>query len=411
MTHIFTGLKVIDCATVIAAPTAAMMLGDFGADVIKIEQPGEGDMLRMLSHVATTPEAGNDWFWQLDGRNKRGLCLDLKHPEGMAVLRRLVAECDVFITNHPANVRDSLRLNYADLAPLNKSMIYASLTAYGELGPERERKGFDQVAYWARSGLMDLMRAPGTPPTQGLPGMGDHPTGVALYASIVTALLHRERTGEGGLVHTSLLANGLWSAAGVAQGALAGGDIAEYRDDNLIDPAMLRPYQASDGRWLQFNMIRNEEMLSLLFAALDAMDLLADPRFGNLENMWTHRQALGDELQSRISSKTSDEWLTVFADFSLPINRMGVIEELSSDAQVLENDMATIPEDESIDVPLIINHPINVAHLPKVGPVRAPAQGEHSRQILGELGMTDVEIESLLSDGAVIATPLSNESN
>ena len=158
-------------------------------------------------------------------------------------------------------------------------------------------------------------------------------------------------------------------------------------------------------------MIRNEEMLSLLFAALDAMDLLADPRFGNLENMWTHRQALGDELQSRISSKTSDEWLTVFADFSLPINRMGVIEELSSDAQVLENDMATIPEDESIDVPLIINHPINVAHLPKVGPVRAPAQGEHSRQILGELGMTDVEIESLLSDGAVIATPLSNESN
>ena len=160
MTHIFSGLKVIDCATVIAAPTAAMMLGDFGADVIKIEQPGDGDMLRMLSHVATTPEAGNDWFWQLDGRNKRGLCLDLKHPNGMAVLHRLVAECDVFITNHPANVRDSLGLNYADLAPLNKSMIYASLTAYGEAGPERERKGFDQLAYWARSGLMDLMRAP-----------------------------------------------------------------------------------------------------------------------------------------------------------------------------------------------------------------------------------------------------------
>ncbi|HCY05584.1 MAG TPA: carnitine dehydratase, partial [Gammaproteobacteria bacterium] len=130
----------------------------------------------------------NDWFWQLDGRNKRGLCLDLKNPEGMAILKRLVAECDVFITNHPSNVRDSLQLNYADLAPLNKSMIYASLTAYGEDGPERERKGFDQVAYWARSGLMDLMRAPGSPPTQGLPGMGDHPTGIALYASIVTAL-------------------------------------------------------------------------------------------------------------------------------------------------------------------------------------------------------------------------------
>ena len=299
MNNIFSGLKVIDCATVIAAPTAAMMLGDFGADVIKIEQPGEGDMLRMLSHVPTTPEAGNDWFWQLDGRNKRGLCLDLKRQEGMAILRSLVAECDVFITNHPANVRDTLQLNYADLAPLNKSMIYASLTAYGEDGPERERKGFDQVAYWARSGLMDLMRAPGTLPTQGLPGMGDHPTGVALYASIVTALLHRERTGEGGLVHTSLLANGLWSAAGVAQGALAGGDMPGYREDNLIYPAMLRPYQTSDGRWLQFNMIRDEEMLSLLFAALDALELFADPRFSSLEDMWTHRQALGDAHRTR----------------------------------------------------------------------------------------------------------------
>jgi crotonobetainyl-CoA:carnitine CoA-transferase CaiB-like acyl-CoA transferase len=329
----------------------------------------------------------------------------------MAVLRRLVAECDVFITNHPANVRDNLGLNYADLAPLNKSMIYASLTAYGELGPEREQKGFDQVAYWARSGLMDLMRAPGTPPTQGLPGMGDHPTGVALYASIVTALLHRERTGEGGMVHTSLLANGLWSAAGVAQGALAGGDIAEYRDDNLVDPAMLRPYQTSDGRWLQFNMIRNEEMLSLLFAALDAIDLFADPRFGNLEDMWTHRQALGDALQRRISSKTSDEWLAVFAGFNLPVNRIAIIEELAADPQVLENNMAAPPEDKNIDVPMIINHPINVEHLPKVGPVRAPAQGEHSRQILGELGMTDIEIETLLSDGAVIAPPLSDESN
>ena len=107
-------------------------------------------------------------------------------------------------------------------------MIYASLTAYGEAGPERERKGFDQLAYWARSGLMDLMRAPGTPPTQGLPGMGDHPTGVALYASIVTALLHRERTGEGGFVHTSLLANGLWSAAGSPR-RFGRRDVAEYR--------------------------------------------------------------------------------------------------------------------------------------------------------------------------------------
>ena len=105
---LFSGLKVIDCATVIAAPAAAMILADFGADVIKIEQPGAGDMLRMLSHIPTTPNSGSSWFWELDGRNKRSIALDLKQPEGIEVLRRLVAQCDVFITNQPYPVRESL---------------------------------------------------------------------------------------------------------------------------------------------------------------------------------------------------------------------------------------------------------------------------------------------------------------
>ncbi len=277
--YLFSGLKVIDCATVIAAPAAAMILADFGADVIKIEQPGEGDMLRMLASIPSTPYADSNWFWQMDGRNKRSITLDLKLSSGLEVLHKLVADCDVFITNQPYSVRDSIGLSYESLKPFNEKMIYASLTAYGEAGDERERKGFDQLAYWARSGLMDLMREPGTRPTQGLPGMGDHPTGVALYAGIVTALLNRERTGEGGMVHTSLLANGLWSAAGIAQGVLAGGDMPLYRELRLIDHPMMRPYCTKDDRWLQFNMVRNEALLDLLLTAMEAVHLLADKRF------------------------------------------------------------------------------------------------------------------------------------
>ena len=124
-------LRVIDCATVIAAPAAAMMLGDFGADVIKIEQPGAGDMLRMLSEISTTPFAAGDWLWQMDGRNKRSIALDLKTPEGQEILRKLVGGCDVFITNQPFSVRESIGLTYEALQPLNPRMIYASLTAYG----------------------------------------------------------------------------------------------------------------------------------------------------------------------------------------------------------------------------------------------------------------------------------------
>lgn len=393
--YLFSGLKVIDCATVIAAPAAAMMLADYGADVIKIEQPGAGDMLRMLGDIPTTPYADSDWFWQLDGRNKRGMALDLKQPAGMDVLRKLVANCDVFITNQPYAVRESLGITYEDLQPLNPGIIYASLTAYGEKGDERERKGFDQLAYWARSGLMELMREPGTRPTQGLPGMGDHPTGVALYAGIVTALLKRERTGEGSMVETSLLANGLWSAAGIAQGAMADGDMPLYRSHNASPPAMLRPYETSDGRWLQFNMIRNEELQSLLFVALGVPELLTDARFSTQELMFENRELLGCEIQCVVEQQPAKHWLEIFDSFELPVNLVALVEESKNDAQVLKNQMAIAPADERIKTPLIINHPIQISNIPKVGPICAPALGEHNAEILAELGFDAEEIKQL----------------
>jgi crotonobetainyl-CoA:carnitine CoA-transferase CaiB-like acyl-CoA transferase len=399
--YLFSGLKVIDCATVIAAPAAAMMLADYGADVIKIEQPGEGDMLRMLGDIPTTPYADSDWFWQLDGRNKRGVALDLKQPAGMEILRKLVADCDVFITNQPYSVRESLGITYEDLKPLNPGMIYASLTAYGEKGPERQRKGFDQLAYWARSGLMELMREPGTMPTQGLPGMGDHPTGVALYAGIVTALLNRERSGEGSMVETSLLANGLWSAAGIAQGVMADGDMPLYRSLNESPPAMMRPYETLDGRWLQFNMIRNEDLQSLLFVALDAPELLADPRLSSQELMFENRELLGRELQKIIEQNAAKHWLKIFDSYELPVNLVALVEESKNDPQVLQNQMVVAPEDDRIKTPLIIEHPIQISNVPKVGPTCAPALGEHTGEVLADLGYTVAEVTRLRESGVI----------
>jgi formyl-CoA transferase len=399
--YLFSGLKVIDCATVIAAPAAAMMLADYGADVIKIEQPGEGDMLRMLGDIPTTPYADSDWFWQLDGRNKRGVALDLKQPAGMEILRKLVAGCDVFITNQPCSVRESLGITYEDLKPLNPGMIYASLTAYGEKGPERQRKGFDQLAYWARSGLMELMREPGTMPTQGLPGMGDHPTGVALYAGIVTALLNRERSGEGSMVETSLLANGLWSAAGIAQGVMADGDMPLYRSLNESPPAMMRPYQTLDGRWLQFNMIRNEDLQSLLFVALGAPEILADPRFSSQELMFENRELLGRELQKIIEQNVAKHWLKTFDSYELPVNLVALVEESKNDPQVLQNQMVVAPEDDRIKTPLIIEHPIQISNVPKVGPTCAPALGEHTGEVLADLGYSVAEVTRLRESGVI----------
>lgn len=154
--NVFSSLKVIDCASWIAGPAAATIMSDFGADVIKVEPPGLGDPWRGRGPL---PGRTVDYYWQLTSRNKRSVAIDLKHKDGIAVLHRLVATADVFVTNFPLPVRDRLNLSPAHLMPLNPRLIYASFTAYGEAGDEAEKTGFDSTAYWARTGLMDQVRA------------------------------------------------------------------------------------------------------------------------------------------------------------------------------------------------------------------------------------------------------------
>ena len=399
--YLFSGLRVLDTATVIAGPAAAVMLADYGADVIKIEKPGTGDIMRQVGRTTTMPGADSDYMWTLEGRNKRGIVLDLKTEQGMEVLRKLLAGCDVYITNMPFASRESLGLTYEDLRPLNPGMIYASLTAYGEKGPERGNTGYDLVAYWARSGLMDLMRQHGAQPIEGLPGMGDHPTAISLYAGIVTALLHRERTGEGGMVHTSLLANGLWSVSAIPQGIMAGADIGEYRARRRAPRALGRAYECADGRWLQFNMVRTEELLFLMFDAMDASHLLFDERFATEDGRSENREELIEAIAEIIEQRDSDEWMARFDASRVPVKKVGIVEEHASDPQLLDNGMIVPGDDDGFEVPAVMNHPINVANLPRVGPKNPPKLGEHSEEILRELGYDTVAIRAMRERGVI----------
>ena len=246
---IFEGLKVIDCASFIAAPSSATALSDFGADVIKIEPPGAGDPVRNLPNLPGYPISNHNYAWMLEGRNKKSLALDLSKPEGQAVLRKLAAEADVFITNFPPPVRKKLGVTWKDLAPLNDRLIYASFTGYGETGAEADKPGFDSNAWWARSGLMDLVRETNdTVPARSMPGMGDHPCAMSLFAGIVTALYQREKTGKGTQVMSNLMVNGIWSNGIYAQAALCGAKFQERPPRDCRTGATGRPIASESGR-------------------------------------------------------------------------------------------------------------------------------------------------------------------
>jgi crotonobetainyl-CoA:carnitine CoA-transferase CaiB-like acyl-CoA transferase len=395
---VFGGLKVIDVASWIAGPVAATMLADYGADVIKVEMPAVGDGYRALAAAPGMPVTDINYTWLMDARNKRSLTLNLKDSRGKAILLRLIAECDVYVTNQPMPMRRALGLTYADVKSLNPRLIYASLTAYGEAGPERDREGFDLVAYWARTGLMDLVRNADNEPAQSLPGMGDHPTAVALYAAIVTALLRRERTGFGSEVHTSLLANGLWAASCLAQAKLVGADFSAWRTPGRI--GITRPvYRAADGRWLQFTMVRTPAEIAALFAVLGLQDALADPRFATPETRLDNGVELIARMRLAIAARDSTEWLAAFREASVPAALVGTLDDLPIDPQIDANGMTVV--DSSGGSSRLVNHPVNVAGLPRRPVQRAPDLGQHTDEILRGLAISDVEIARLRHDGVI----------
>jgi crotonobetainyl-CoA:carnitine CoA-transferase CaiB-like acyl-CoA transferase len=324
------------------------------------------------------------------------LTLNLKNEAGREVLLRLMRDCDVYITNQPLPMRRSLQLMPEDLMPQNPRMIYASLTAYGEQGPDADRESFDLVAYWSRSGLMNQMRHKGVEPIQAMAGMGDHPTGMSLYANIVTALLKRERTGEGSLVHTSLLANGIWSASCFAQSSWAAGDFSPIPGQRVTTAL----YEASDERWLQFSMIRTEEMFDRLLLALDKTEWLLDERFASVESRLAHAPELTQLLREVITQRSSSEWMAVFQANDVPAARVAEFHDLPLDEQVLANDMA-MPPAVDLGMERVIRAPINVSGVAHRPAEPAPEMGEHNDAILAEMGYSAQEIANFKREGIV----------
>ena len=397
--HIFAGLKVVDLASFLAGPGAATVLSDFGADVIKVEPPGIGDPHRMTYKVPPLPSAKENYAWHLSNRNKRGLALDLKSPHSGEILERLVKWADVLVVNFPHPVRKKLKLTYEDIAPWNPRLIYADITGYGDEGPDADLPGFDITAYWSRSGLLDMTRDAGAPPTLPVPASGDHATAMGLYSAIVTGLYRRERTGEGCYVTTSLIAEGIWASAVAVQAALCDAKFYPLHDRKNPPNAIFNVYQTSDDRW--FLIVMQPKDWPALVAAVGQPELASDPRFAEDAARAKNSAQLAAILDKIFTAEPLAHWHDVFERGRITYGIVKTAAEVTTDPQALANDIIVPIEGGSEHLTRTVSSPIKIRGVPKAPAFRAPELGEHNDQILSELGFTDKQIDGFRASGSV----------
>jgi len=395
--NIFSGLKVVDLASFIAGPSAAVILSDFGADVIKVEPPS-GDYWRHANQIPPQPFAKDPYQWHLQNRNKRGLALDLKSPGAQPILEKLVKWADVLIVNTPHPGRKKLKLEYEDVVQWNPRLIYADVTGFGDKGPDAELPGFDITSYWARSGLLSMTRDAGAPPTWPVAGSGDNATAVGVYSAIVTALYRRERTGKGSYVTTSLLAEGIWSASVSIQGALSGAKFYGLHDRKNPANAALNVYQAADGTW--FVLLVTPDKVQAVVKAIGRADLLTDPRFSpaNLVANMPQLTAILDEV---FGAQPMAHWYEVFNNVHVTFGAVRDPQEVVNDPQLRANDIVVPLEGAGGKLTSTISSPIQVHGVTKVSAKRAPELGEHNEEILQELGFDTKQIDSFLASGTI----------
>ena len=400
---IFYGLKVLDCASFIAGPAAGTILSDFGADVIKIEPPGIGDPYRFLYKLEPNPRNNRNYFWQMDNRNKRGLALNLKSPAAGGIMKKLISGADVFIINYPPHVRRALGLTYENVRALNPRIIYADISGYGEKGAEADKPGFDLTAYWARTGLMDSTRNEGSPPTIPVSGIGDHATASTLYGAIVTGLYRREKSGMGCNVSTSLIGEGAWAASGWIKAALDGAAVGGAAT-NREKPhnALANTYPTSDGRWLILVFVGEDKDWPGLVKALKRPDLLTDARFVDSAHRHANAIELAQILQKEFEKCPLNYWREALDREHTTFGVVQTISEIAKDPQLIDNDIIRPIEGANEDSgEFTIDSPIKVQSEDKVKPRPAPRLGQHSIEILQEMGYTLADILLLAHEGVI----------
>jgi crotonobetainyl-CoA:carnitine CoA-transferase CaiB-like acyl-CoA transferase len=400
------GIRILECAGFLSAPTAGYMLGDLGAEVIKIEDRVKGDPIRGMSAYfggsLYLPGVINIYF-ETENRNKKSMTLDLKKEKGKKILYELVKTSDVFCTNYSKMVCTKLGVDYETLKQYNPKLIYAIATGYGSRGPESGKRAFDPIAQ-ARSGIMYSVGEPEGPPSQINGPVFDQMTGTLLAYGILAALTARDRQGIGQQVEVSLLGSGIHlQAYNVNIAMLRGRPLARSSRKMLKNP-LANYFQCADGKWLMFAEAQSDRFWHDFCGALGITHLEKDPKFAKADDRKNNFREITGIIEETFKTKIREEWINIFQTKGggISFSPILALDELSSDPQVLENEYIAGYDHPVLGKVKVVGIPVGFSGTPIKVNGHAPNFGEHTEEVLmNRCGYNWEEIEQLKNEEVI----------
>lgn len=379
-------IRVLDLTTVRSGPTCTKVLADFGADVLRIERPGDSGWDRAFFDLADLH------------RNKKSLALNLQHPKGIEILKALAARADVVVENYRPDVKHRLGIDYDALARENPRLIYASISGFGQAGPYRDRPGYDQIVQ-GMSGLMWLTGTQETAPLRvGIP-IGDLLAGYFAALGILVALVERERSGRGQRVETSLLEALVGSLSFQAAKYLNTGEVPPPVGNHHPLAAPMGVYRAKDGH---LNLaVGNEEMWRRLCTALERPELAEDPRFARASARVKHRREMDEILEAALARRPVAEWVEILNAGGVACGPIYTVDQVFADPQAAQFNLVHELKHPLWGLVRVLGLPLSLGRTPPEVRTPAPLRGQHTREVLEELGYDRTTIESLLAESVV----------
>jgi crotonobetainyl-CoA:carnitine CoA-transferase CaiB-like acyl-CoA transferase len=400
MSGILEGIKVLSMGQIVAIPAASSTMADWGADVIKLE-PLTGEMHRGLKRAQGVETGEINWVMQMLNRNKRGISIDLSKEPGREIVCKLVERSDVFMSNYKRSSVKNLKLDYDTLHRINPRLIYAFVSGYGAVGPDRDERGYDFTAGWARSGMMHLIGEPGTPPAPQRVGMIDSMAGAHVVSAVCAALLKREKTGKGQQVEVSLYHAAVWSLSVDIQGALAGNEPVKHDRTKAQNPVW-NSYRTKDNRWFWLAMLQSDPAWPGFCQAIEKPELENDPRFSDLNARRENCEELIHIIDEVLVTRTMVEWEKRFKENNCMYGRVQTPMEVINDPQALANGFFVDVEHPNAGKIKLISTPVKFSENPASLRSTCPELGQHNEEVILELGYTWDDITQFKEQGVIL---------